>query len=115
MTALLIRYCRAIYRNKPVEPPAISDSVTAAASASTLNVAEASHDETHNNVQTLSKTLSLGRSKRKQATARQKQLDEVNNSNFNDCLCGSVVIPASEGALMCKQVGCETQWVSILT
>ena len=97
------------------QPPAISDSVTAVASASTLNIAEASHNETHNNLQTPSKTPSLGRSKRKWATVRQKQLDEVNDSNFNDCLCGSVVISASEGALMCKQVGCETQWVSILT
>jgi hypothetical protein len=55
----------------------------------------------------------LGRSKRKRAIARQRQLDGVNDSNFNDCLCGSVVKPASDGTLMCKQVGCETQWVLI--
>lgn len=55
----------------------------------------------------------LGRSKRKRAATRQKQLDGVNDSNFNDCLCGSVVNPDSDGALMCKQVGCETQWVMI--
>ena len=55
----------------------------------------------------------FGRSKRKRAPARQNQLDEVNDSHFNDCLCGSVVIPTSNGALMCKQVGCETQFLSI--
>src|ERR1700688_3418890 len=49
--------------------------------------------------------ITLGRSKRKRAAARQNQLDEVNDSHFNDCLCGSVVIPASDGALACKQVG----------
>jgi len=55
----------------------------------------------------------LGRSKRKRTTTRQKQLDGVNDSSFNDCLCGSVVNPVSAGALMCKQVRCETQWVII--
>ena len=57
----------------------------------------------------------FGRSKRKRAPARQNQLDEVNDSHFNNCLCGSVVIPTSDGALMCKQVGCETQWVAFLS
>ncbi len=55
----------------------------------------------------------LGRSKRKQAAVHQNQLDEVNDSHFNDCLCGSVVNPGSDRALMCKQVGCEMQWVLI--
>jgi len=52
----------------------------------------------------------LGRSKRKRVTTR---LNEVNDSHFTDCLCGSVADPASDGVLMCKQVGCETQWVFI--
>jgi hypothetical protein len=38
---------------------------------------------------------------------------EVNDSRFNDCLCGSVANPTSDGAIWCKQVGCETQWVWI--
>ena len=58
-------------------------------------------------------SLTGGRSKRQRVTARHNQLNEVNDSNFNDCLCGSVVKPASDRALMCKQLGCETQWVLI--
>jgi hypothetical protein len=46
----------------------------------------------------------IGRSKRRH-TLKQIVLD--------GCLCGVVADPASDGVLKCKQVGCETQWVSI--
>ncbi|KJA17943.1 hypothetical protein HYPSUDRAFT_145782, partial [Hypholoma sublateritium FD-334 SS-4] len=29
---------------------------------------------------------------------------------LNGCLCGIVVNPKCEGALKCRQAGCETQW-----
>ena len=31
---------------------------------------------------------------------------------LNGCLCGLVLDRSSNGVLMCKQAGCETQWVS---
>jgi hypothetical protein len=36
----------------------------------------------------------------------------VDKLNLNSCLCGSVVDPATEGVIKCKQTSCETQWVS---
>ena len=47
----------------------------------------------------------FGRSKRKRIP-RQAETDAL-----NECLCGLVVKPSSEGALLCKKKGCETQWV----
>jgi len=89
-----------------VQHPKILDSVVV--SESTYVAVEAS--ETADGVQTFEC------SKRKRAPAHQNQLDDsVNDSHFNNCLCGSVVIPTSDGALMCKQVGCETQWVVFLS
>ncbi|KDR67268.1 hypothetical protein GALMADRAFT_80035, partial [Galerina marginata CBS 339.88] len=29
---------------------------------------------------------------------------------LNDCLCGDVVQPFADGAVKCKQAGCETEW-----
>ncbi len=48
-----------------------------------------------------------GRTKRKRVP-RKQQADELNG-----CLCGDVVEPSTEGALKCKQAGCETEWVII--
>ena len=47
----------------------------------------------------------FGRSKRKRIP-RQAETDAL-----NECLCGLVVKPSSEGSLLCKKKGCETQWV----
>ena len=53
---------------------------------------------------------SFGRSKQKRIP-RQAETDTL-----NECLCGLVVKPSSEGALLCKKKGCETQWVrSVVT
>ena len=48
---------------------------------------------------------SFGRSKQKR-TPRQAETDVL-----NECLCGLVVKPSSEGALLGKKKGCESQWV----
>jgi hypothetical protein len=32
---------------------------------------------------------------------------------LNRCLCGQVLNSLTVGVLKCKQVGCETQWVSL--
>jgi hypothetical protein len=93
-----------------LQHPAVLGTVTAGVSVSWDIEASGTQPETAGHgVQ----TLAGGRSKRQRVTARHNQLDEVNDSHFNDCLCGSVVTPASDGALMCKQLGCETQWVLI--
>jgi len=34
---------------------------------------------------------------------------------LNHCLCGETANRASDGILECKQIGCETRWVSVLT
>jgi len=47
----------------------------------------------------------LGRSKRKRVL-RQAETDALNG-----CLCRLIVKPSSEGAILCKKKGCETQWV----
>ena len=47
----------------------------------------------------------FGRSKRKRIP-RQAETDAL-----NECLCGLVVKPSSQGSLLCKKKGCETQWV----
>jgi len=47
----------------------------------------------------------LGRSKRKRVP-QQAETDALNG-----CLCGLIVKPSSEGAILCKKKGCETQWV----
>ena len=47
----------------------------------------------------------FGRSKRKRIP-RQVEIDAP-----NECLCGLVVEPLSEGVLLCKKNGCETRWV----
>jgi hypothetical protein len=49
----------------------------------------------------------LGHAKRKRVP-RKQQADELNG-----CLCGDVIELFMEGALKCKQAGCETEWVSI--
>jgi len=46
-----------------------------------------------------------GRSKRK-IVPQQAETDALNG-----CLCGLVIKPSSEGAILCKKKGCETQWV----
>ena len=50
-----------------------------------------------------------GRTKRKRVP-RKQQADELNG-----CLCGDVVEPDIEGALKCRQAGCETEWVAIVS
>jgi hypothetical protein len=50
----------------------------------------------------------LGRTKRKRVP-RKQQADDLNG-----CLCGDVVEPDTEGALKCRQTGCETEWVTII-
>ena len=48
---------------------------------------------------------SFGRSKQKRIL-RQAETDVL-----SECLCGLVVKPSSEGALLCKKKRCKTQWV----
>jgi len=47
----------------------------------------------------------FGRSKCKRFP---RKLEDV----LNGCLCGLVLDHSSNGVLMCKQAGCETQWMS---
>ena len=41
-----------------------------------------------------------------------KRVPQKLEDALNGCLCGLVLNCSSNGILMCKQAGCETQWVS---
>jgi hypothetical protein len=42
---------------------------------------------------------------------RPKRRRIARNVALDSCLCGNVVLPSSNGSLMCRHSGCETQWV----
>ena len=48
----------------------------------------------------------IGQSKRKRVPRQEADA-------LNGCLCGQVLNSLTDGVLKCKQVGCETQWVSL--
>ena len=44
--------------------------------------------------------------------SKQKRVPRRLADALNGCLCGLVLSSSSRGVLRCKQLGCETQWVS---
>jgi len=46
--------------------------------------------------------------------SKHKRVPQQLADALNGCLCGLVLDGSSGGVLKCKQVGCETQWVSTL-
>lgn len=44
--------------------------------------------------------------------SKHKRVPQKLEGVLNRCLCGLVLDCSSNGVLMCKQAGCETQWVS---
>jgi hypothetical protein len=68
---------------------------------------DASVEKQDDEVNRVLATEELGRSKRKRIPRRLADA-------LNGCLCGLVLNGSSSGALKCKQLGCETQWVSTL-
>ena len=44
--------------------------------------------------------------------SKRKRVPRKLEDALNGCLCGLVLDRSSNGVLMCKQAGCETQWVS---
>ena len=54
---------------------------------------------------------SVWNAKHTSTAAMKKNSATGRNGHVNECLCGLVVKPSSEGSLLCKKKGCKTQWV----
>ena len=58
----------------------------------------------------LSVSLDIEKNPESSGRSKQKRIPQQAESDaLNGCLCGLVVKLSSEGALLCKKKGCETQ------